>query len=237
MKEIHLNSGLDASAFAQTYKQKNRLQISNIFNDDVARDILTCLTQEVPWGYAYHDHEGKFIPARQFAKMSMAERQTMMAKVFGEAQRGFQYSYLCYPMLDAYMQQWNPDLLLDRVLEFLNSEEMLTFMREVTGISTLLKADAQATCYGPNNFLNLHTDSNMGEAWRVAYVLNFTPIWAPDWGGYLQFFADNNDIEDAFIPRFNALNLFTIPQRHAVSYVPSFVSAYRYSITGWFRDK
>jgi Rps23 Pro-64 3,4-dihydroxylase Tpa1-like proline 4-hydroxylase len=40
-----------------------------------------------------------------------------------------------------------------------------------------------------------------------------------------------------FIPRFNALNLFTVPQRHNVSAVPPVAPVDRFSITGWFGDK
>jgi Rps23 Pro-64 3,4-dihydroxylase Tpa1-like proline 4-hydroxylase len=59
--------------------------------------------------------------------------------------------------------------------------------------------------------------------------------WRPDWGGYLQFLDEDGDIVAGYKPRFNALNLFRVPARHNVSYVPPFAPAGRFAITGWFR--
>ena len=68
--------------------------------------------------------------------------------------------------------------------------------------------------------------------------MNFTAgDWRPEWGGYLQFFDDEGDVVQAFRPRFNSLNLFAVPQPHAVSFVPPFAPLGRYAITGWFRDR
>jgi len=140
-------------------------------------------------------------------------------------------------MLDAYKEGWSTVPILDRVLEFINMPEMLDFVRTLTGRDEIIKGDAQATRYGPGQFLKFHTD-NITEEHRVAaFVLNFTRNWDPDWGGYLQFYDNNWDIEQAFQPRFNALNIFTVPQNHAVSYVANYATGQRYAITGWFRYK
>jgi Rps23 Pro-64 3,4-dihydroxylase Tpa1-like proline 4-hydroxylase len=51
------------------------------------------------------------------------------------------------------------------------------------------------------------------------------------------FYDEDGDCIAGFKPRFNALNLFAVPQRHSVSYVPPFAPAGRFAITGWFRDQ
>ena len=66
-------------------------------------------------------------------------------------------------------------------------------------------------------------------------VLNFTRLWEPDWGGYLQFFNDQHDVELAWRPIFNALNLFTVPHDHSVEMVAPFAGGQRLAITGWLR--
>ena len=48
---------------------------------------------------------------------------------------------------------------LHDVLEAINSETMLGLVREVTGIRTIVKADAQATLYAPGHFLTRHNDA------------------------------------------------------------------------------
>lgn len=70
------------------------------------------------------------------------------------------------------------------------------------------------------------------------YSQNMTKVeWRPDFGGYLLFLNEDGDIEQGFRPRFNALNLFAVPQKHCVSYVPPFAPMGRFAITGWFRDR
>jgi SM-20-related protein len=54
----------------------------------------------------------------------------------------------------------------------------------------------------------------MAEGWRVAYVLNLTREWQPQWGGYLLFHDEDGDVIAGYKPRFDALNLFAVPQAH-----------------------
>jgi Rps23 Pro-64 3,4-dihydroxylase Tpa1-like proline 4-hydroxylase len=68
---------------------------------------------------------------------------------------------------------------------------------------------------------------------RAAYVFNLTPRWQPDWGGQLQFIGPDGHVAEAWVPRFNALNVFAVPQPHAVSIVAPFAVGARYSVTGW----
>jgi Rps23 Pro-64 3,4-dihydroxylase Tpa1-like proline 4-hydroxylase len=141
-------------------------------------------------------------------------------------------------MLDAYLQQWGEVPLLDRFLEFLNSPPMLELIRNVTGMREIVKADAQATRYGPGHFLRRHDDiSREGETWLVAHVLNLTPEWEPDWGGYLQLYDERDDVWRALKPRFNVLNLMRVPQPHSVTAVAPFAAEARYAVTGWFRSR
>lgn len=130
-----------------------------------------------------------------------------------------------------------PDHPLMRFLEFLNTDPVTDLVRAVTGWRGPLKADAQATCYRPNQFLLRHDDRGDDELRRFAYVFGFTRSWRPDRGGYLQFFDAAGDIEHALMPRFNVLSLFPVPCDHSVGQVAPFAGAPRLSITGWFRDR
>jgi len=115
---------------------------------------------------------------------------------------------------------------------------MMDLVREITGFPELVKADGQATLFAPQHYLGKHNDSHVEEGWKVAYVLNFArEDWQPDWGGYLLFLDEDGDVVEGFRPRFNALNMFAVPQDHLVSFVPPFAPAGRLAITGWFRDR
>lgn len=60
--------------------------------------------------------------------------------------------------------------------------------------------------------------------------------WRADWGGLLLFQDADGHVSEGYVPKLNALNLFAVPQTHAVSQVASFVTASRLSITGWIRS-
>jgi SM-20-related protein len=233
---FHLNPALDVDRLAADYPTARRIQIRDIFTPPTAERIAQCLEQDVPWAFAWFDGEPKYHRAEQFAALDDAARAALTRRLYEVATTGFQYAYNTYPMLDAYLQKWQQVPLLDRLLEFINSPPMLELVRRVTGHDDIIKGDAQATCYGPGQFLKIHNDINEPE--RVAaYVLNFTRRWHPDWGGFLQFYDDRLDIDQAFLPRFNVMNIFSVPQQHSVSYVANYAGARRYAITGWFRNR
>jgi Rps23 Pro-64 3,4-dihydroxylase Tpa1-like proline 4-hydroxylase len=154
------------------------------------------------------------------------------------AARSYAVRFNQFDILHTYLAKSRPDSLLDHLLETINAAPFLELMRRITGIDGLIKADAQATLFAPGDFLSLHNDSHKDEGWRVAYVLNLAEDdWSPDWGGYLNFFDVDGDIVAGWRLRFNALNLFLVPQPHHVSYVPPFATEKRFAITGWLRDR
>ena len=126
---------------------------------------------------------------------------------------------------------------LEGVYDRLNSEPFLAFVRALTGDPRCAYADAQATRYRPGDFLTAHDDDVAGKHRLYAYVLNFTPSWRPDWGGLLAFHEADGHVSEAYTPSFNALNIFRVPQLHAVTQVASFAGAHRLSITGWVRER
>jgi len=238
MMDLRLNPHLDRQQLAERFESRGHLQVRDVFVAENADALHRCLTGEVPWGLAYYDNGARFVPAQQLARMSKEQRRLLERQIYARARSSYQYAYSAYPMLQAYLERWNEVPLLDGFLEALNSEVVLDFVRAISGFREIIKADAQATRYGPGQFLRQHIDQGPpSETWLVAYVYNLTPDWQPDWGGYLQLIDDNGDIAVGFQPRYNALNLLAVPQPHLVSLVAPFAGAARYSITGWFRSR
>jgi hypothetical protein len=236
---FEVNPGVDRAAAAQRFAADGRVQVKDVLTDRAARTIHQVLSQETPWGIAWRAGEdGPHGLRAQQLGGSPPPIQHISAKV-GATMRGQDYAFIYgqYRLLDAYLEGWKEHPALDLLVEHINSEPLLELVREVTGIPELVKADAQATLYAPNHFLAEHSDSHVMEGWRVAYVMNFCAIdWRPDWGGYLMFYDEDGDVVGGFKPRFNALNMFSVPRKHAVSFVPPFAPLGRYAITGWFRD-
>jgi SM-20-related protein len=236
-----LNPALDRRGLRRGFAKTGRVQIRNVMTEESARNLHRVLLQATPWGLAWHaGADGPHnIPAPQLRTMGKHAQGEIQSKLTA-AMRGRDYAffYAQYPMVHAYLQRWAPGGPHDNLVELINDKPLMELVREVTQLPSLTKADAQATLYAPGNFLALHDDSHVAEGWRVAYVLNLcAEDWRPEWGGYLNFYDAEGDIVQGFKPRFNALNLFRVPQRHAVSYVPPFAPQARFAITGWFRDR
>lgn len=241
MHLLALNPRLDRAALAGEFAQNGRVQIRDVLRPESARELRAVLAGGTPWGLAWKaGADGPHgLRAEEFARLAPADRHRMGQAIAGAAGRGdYAFTYARYPILDAYLGRWNPDSAHDILFEHINDRPFLDLVRTVTGIPELVKADAQATLFGPTHFLAQHTDSHVGEGWRVAYVLSLAPDdWKPDWGGYLNFFDDEGDIVAGYRPRFNALSMFRVPSLHSVGYVPPFAPVGRFSITGWFRDR
>jgi SM-20-related protein len=238
---FELNPGIDRAAARARFADAGRVQIRDVLTDRTAREVHKVLSGQTPWGLAWKaaDDGPHGLTSAQVAGLPPQEKRRIGEKLT-DALRGQDYGFVYsqYRMLDAYLQQWDPGGPHDIILEHINSEPMLDLVREVTGIPQLVKGDAQATLYGPTHFLGVHDDSHVAEGWQVAYVLNLClEEWRPDWGGYLLFFDEDGDVVAGFKPRFNALNMFRVPQGHNVSYVPPFAPVARFAITGWFRDR
>ena len=95
------------------------------------------------------------------------------------------------------------------------------------------KADSYASWYAPGHFLTQHDDLHGTHDRVAALVFSMTKGWNRNWGGHLAFFDDVGNIEDAYVPSFNTLNIFLIPQKHAVQLVAPFARARRTSFLSW----
>lgn len=238
-----LNPDLDRTALAAQFAGARRLQINNVLTEATARELRMIMHNRTDWGIALQ--AGATEKPRSFRASELKEQATAklameMGKATDQAAARGDYAYraLRYSMVEALQSGWEPDGPYEILLEHLNAEPFLGFMRDITGITDLVKADAHASCFGAQHFLGRHNDSHVAEGWKVAYVLNLTiDDWHPDWGGYLVFYDEAGNVETGFKPQFNTLNIFAVPQDHAVTYVPPFAPKGRYAISGWLRDR
>ena len=239
-----LNPALDRAALARRFAAAGHLQVRDVLTLESARELRTALAQGTPWGMAIRAGDGEASPPRSFPADRLRDPAT--ARALNEAAQaaerasargdyGFRYGH--FSMVEAVTGGSGRGGLHEIILEHINSDVFIEFVREITGFADLHHADGNATLFAPNHYLGRHTDSHVAEGWRVAYVLNLPPDeWQPDWGGYLQFLDEEGDIVCGYRPRFNSLNLFAVPRPHNVSYVTPFAPVGRMAISGWFRD-
>lgn len=234
---VQLAPGLDVRRIAQVYALAGRVHIAPILEHECALRAYRCLAQETPWQLHFNRGEQAYdAPLEQVRSLPPPELERLLDSMHRSAAAGFQYVFNNFPMSDAYALGERRELYVMRVLEFLNSPAFLNFARAITGVSAIAVVDAQATLYERGHFLTRHDDLAAGKNRIAAYVLNLTPQWRADWGGVLNFIDRDGHIAEGYTPVFNALNLFKVPQPHAVSYVTPFAQGGRYSITGWLRS-
>lgn len=230
-----LNPDLNPGVCAAEFARRKRIQIRNVLQPAVAEQITDILKTKTKWMLAFNrDAESVTLTQEEIAAMGRAGVANLMQECLSGAQSGFQYVYSSYPIVDAIVNRRDMGHPLHGVLEAINAPAFRDFVERVTGISGLVKADGQATLYSKGNFLTFHNDFDARNKRRVAYVLGFTRKWRSDWGGTLEFYDAEGNVEFGLVPRFNVLNLFEVPVNHAVTYVPPYVPEGRYSITGWF---
>jgi hypothetical protein len=234
---VRFAPGIDAARIAKVYAAAGRVHIGGILADDAARRAYQGLATELTWQLHFNDGDRPInLASDAFDRLPEAERAQLFTGIYANAAQRFQYVYNSFPISDMHERKEHMALYVMRVHEFLNSHEFLEFGRTVTGVRTISYVDSQGTLYRPGHFLTKHDDAIAGKSRVAAYVLNLTPKWQPDWGGILQFIAPDGHIAEGYVPVFNALNLFRVPQTHAVSIVSPFAQSGRYSITGWLRE-
>jgi Rps23 Pro-64 3,4-dihydroxylase Tpa1-like proline 4-hydroxylase len=235
---IQFNPVLDIEAAASVFRERGRVRIADVLEPLSAARLHRCLVADVPWRLTYNDGEKNIFLDRE-ALEALGDRQQheLVQGILTRAQDRFQYLFRSYPMVTAYVKGEDPELFLHYMFEWLNDPRTLDVLRKITGIETLFKANAQATLFRPGHFLTQHDDSGYAEQHRrVAYVLHMTRGWCAEWGGQLQFLNAHDEVEEAWMPRFNSLALFMVPMPHVVSYVAPFAKQSRYAITGWLCD-
>ena len=230
-----INPALDAERLSRAFQARSRLHIRDFLVAEDAERLAAALEAERSWKLMMNQGERLFeLDAAVQAGMTPEKQVQVDAAVYAAAERGFQFRYgsIKAPVTEA--DRLSEPTALNAFALFL-SGEALAFLQAVTGAPDITFADAQATNYGPGHFLTSHDDDAADQNRRAAYVMNLTRDWRLDWGGLLTFHGDGGSVVEAFVPTFNALNLFAVPQPHSVTFVAPFAGARRYSITGWLR--
>lgn len=224
-----LNPDLDGRVLAHEFRKSGRIHIPNVLTEASARRVFHALEHETPWSVLFNEGNEHL----EIARIPPGEQQKLTLAAWDRARSGFQFLYRHHRLSDNREPYPKPGHYLGKIAEFLTSRELMGFIREVTGEDAVVWASAHATLYMPLDFLTIHDDNIPENDRRVAYVLNMTPNWRPDWGGALQFFDRPDHIEEAYLPAFNALNLFRVPKLHSVAQVAPF-GGMRYAVSGWF---
>ena len=229
-----LNPNIDGVALGQMFQQDQRVRVEGLLESSFAEDVLDSLQREVKYDYIFFSQgQNQVLSEDQMNAKDQVGRQNLQQDLLQLATQGIGFFYTAYRM-DGENEQRAP-AILKSLFSLMNSDQMLQLVAEVTGAENLVSASGQFTRYRPGNYLTRHLDDITQESRQIAYVLNFTKHWHPDWGGLLQFYQKDGTPRDAWEPRFNSLYLFDVQHVHSVTYVTPYAAAPRYALTGWFR--
>lgn len=234
--KIKLAPHQNLETLSAEYRSNSRVQISDFLELRSAQRIYQSLNSQTQWNLAWNlNGQHQDMDYASVNGWSETQQRKLDNLIHQQASYDFQYRYTAVPIYDIYQKNLLPGHFFNVIYEFLNSQELLAIARKVTGFEQISFADVQATRFSKGHFLNEHDDQVIGKNRLAAYVLNLTPKWRSDWGGGL-IFPDENEQAVTWFPKFNVLNIFTVPQKHAVTIVSPFAAQSRYSLTGWFRS-
>lgn len=233
---FRLHASVDPVVARREYSAEGYVQIMPWLSDEAAEDLHAELAARQDWREVINSGEKVFeLDRENQARLSAADRARLDEAVNAGALAGFQHRYESIRVPDDAPARASCGTLLDEFATFMSSPDVLDVLREITGVEDADFVDAQATAYRRGDFLTAHHDEVAGKNRRAAYVLGLTPLWRAEWGGLLLFHDEQGDTRRGLVPRFNCLNLFSVPQSHSVSQVATYAGAKRLSVTGWLR--
>lgn len=238
---LAIDPALDPARIAPVFARMGRIHLPGVFSPEAAAEVGAAIAGEVPWVKSWRTTGPSLDgPLADFEGLTPDLRAAFDADMARAAKDGFCFRFDAWRLSDdilAGKRRGGAMAPLEAVHDFLNGEAFLKFVRTLTGEPRCAYCDVMVSRYRAGDFLSAHDDDIAGKKRLFAYVLNFTPVWRADWGGVLIFLDEDGHVAEGYAPTFNALNLFSVPQAHAVSYVAPFAAGPRLSITGWVRAR
>ncbi len=237
---LRLNPALRPDAYRPVFQAHRRLHIPDILHPRAAAALYAKLADATDWTRSVHLEAGRDVDlwVHELETLPPEEREAFEHSLVDSNDDNVSYLFDTIRISSELKVGGRPvSAQMRAVHSFVNDTEFLDFVTRLTGDDRVGFADVMATRYLPGHFATAHQDELPGSGRLYAYVLNLTPQWRADWGGILMFPDEDGHIAEGYVPRFNALNIFAVPQVHSVSAVARLARAPRLSVTGWIHGK
>lgn len=230
-----LNPALDLGGISKTFARYRRVHIPQILPNAAAVRTHRCLERETDFSLLCRTIDGQ-TQAWRVAELTPPREAELLNATFASALGRIHALHDGHALSRDGEDYGGSSPYLAAITGFLNSPPVLNLARQITGNPEIALADACATRFRRGHFLNQQDGAN--DRSRIAgYILDMTPDWRLDWGGPLLFSDRAGHFSEGYMPAFNALDLFAVPQEHLVGFVSPFAGGYRLSVTGWFRSR
>jgi Rps23 Pro-64 3,4-dihydroxylase Tpa1-like proline 4-hydroxylase len=229
-----INPDLDVPALAEAYARDGRVRVWSLLSEG-AEYLHDHLDSSPHWIKLIKQDEGVLgLNAETRAQLSADEWAEIEADVHRRARFDFQYRYDGIRVPEREQLQDREASPITEFAQLMQSTEMLDLLEAITGQRGGF-TDGFATAYGPGDFLTGHDDDVAGKNRLAAYVYGLTKGWRIEWGGLLLFHGPHERTVEGLAPRFNTLDLFSVPRQHSVTLVTPAAPHRRYTVTGWLR--
>ena len=232
--ELSIQPQHRAEKLSEPLQHRGRLQVPNFLAEHSALELYQLLQEHSHWYLTYNEGQQNYESEESaFSALPTSQQQKFLNNIYSRARENFQYLFKQYYISQAVKLGENAGHPMHEIHDWVNSEEFLGFMRQLTKSPEATRSDSYASVYEPGHFLTMHDDSHADHDRVAAWIISMTPDWDENWGGYLTFYDEEGNVTEAFKPTFNTLNVFTIPQKHAVQLVAPFAGSLRTSYMGW----
>lgn len=225
-----LRRDLDVARIKSRFQRNGIVEIREALSRDWAARMHRFLAREVPaewWTVAIRaGGDPEYFPDTPINQSQIREAYQRAHK---ELRTG-NFSYCFRRTLGDHLPDCHCQECQFRVA--LEGDEMSEFFSRI-GLPAAVPAEMFASRYSRGSFLSPHHDSGNG---RVAFVLNLSRSWLPQWGGLLTFLNDDwRTIRRVCTPEFNTMCLFALPTNRPVPHlVTQVVADHRLAFTGWY---
>jgi len=232
-----INPEINPLSYKEEFNQNGSVVIRNFLIEEHIEKLHNFFNNSMPENWWYSSSSPgtdgsrvKYIRNIDSNMDAINVEKEFSENIFGQGA----YSYHFYRSIGDHFSTCNCDECNFR--NWLKSEEIIYFLREVSGFDITTFNTMFASKYSSGCFLGPHHDDTLG---KIGFVLQLTKDWKPQWGGILHFLSDSLDkIEYSEVPTFNTLTLFRIPEGtgkwHYVSHVSPGVKSNRIAYSGWY---
>lgn len=232
-KLLNLKDESEYNEYISIFKDKNRVLINEILNDKFA-NIIFMYINTLPINRWKHVCG---MEMKRFESNINIFNRNKIKYFIREANRYFNENRFSYNFhRTMYLKPKEITTIEVDLYNLLSSSEMIKLINNITNMDIVKLNQVFISKYKSGHFLAPHSDKGNG---RLAFVINITKDWLPQYGGNLHFLSDDRKvIIDTISPIFNSMILFKIPEPngipHFVSHVVPEITKKRYAISGWY---
>ena len=210
-----------------------RVRIEPALAEDAAAALAQELAQRSEWALTWRQGSAeRELDAATLAKLSPAQCAALEQFARAGDEHTFRFMHDAIRVAPDPSNRQARGWLIDRLVDDLNAPEILARLADLTG-EPVRSFRGDATRYRTGHFLTTHNDGRKHGKRVAALVINLVR-WHIDWGGLMLFHDAHGDATCGWTPRYNAANLFLVPQDHSVTWVNALAPHPRIAVAGWF---